>query len=113
MQLLSLINTVSETGKQCREVSFTDPLTQLHLVAHLLGDPDAAAVEPLLASVARDHELVVVRLPTDAPKTLRVVVLRVPVLKRYFCSTNGPLATTRWVRLTFSSLCPINSKQRC
>ena len=29
-----------------------------------------------------------------------------------FCSTSLPLASTRWVQSTFSSLCPFSSKQR-
>ena len=31
---------------------------------------------------------------------------------KYFCCTCVPLASTRWVRLTLSSLCPLFSKQR-
>ena len=33
------------------------------------------------------------------------------LIKPIVCSTNMPLASTRWVRLTFSILCPLNSKQ--
>ena len=30
-----------------------------------------------------------------------------------FCSTSMPLTSTRWVQLTFSSLCPLYYKQHC
>jgi hypothetical protein len=42
-------------------------------LSHLFGDADALAVEPVLASVARDHELVAVRLLADAPQPFRVI----------------------------------------
>ncbi len=47
-------------------------LTELHLLAHLLGDADAASVEPFFASVTRYHELASTLLNfffvvTDAP----------------------------------------------
>lgn len=42
-------------------------------MSHLFGDADALAVEPVLASVARDHELVAVRLLADAPQPFRVI----------------------------------------
>jgi hypothetical protein len=48
-------------------------LTFFHVLSHLFGDADALAVEPVLASVARDHELVAVRLLADTPQPFRVI----------------------------------------
>ena len=50
-------------------------------MAHLFGDSDASAVEPLLAAVAGNHEFVLVGLPANAPKSLGVV-LRFPILDK-------------------------------
>ena len=44
------------------------------------------------------------------PKCSSIQVVKGP--SYFLCSTNVPITRTRWVRLTFSNLCPLQSKQR-
>ena len=54
-------------------------LTGFHIMPHLFGNSYTSAVEPLLAAVTGDHELVLVRLPANTPEAFWVI-LRFPIL---------------------------------